>query len=301
MSVSDTTKIGNGSMPCIGFGTYLMTDDECESAIPIAISNGYVHIDTAEYYANHVGIRKGIEVANADRSKLFITDKVSPSIGEDFRTASGDDIKAACKSNLSKLGMTYIDLLLLHHGMTGPEGRMEQWKALISLKSDGIIKYAGVSNWSIKHLSEIKESGLPLPDANQIECHPLCTQSALIAYCRENSITVIAYSSLAPASTWRVAPGHASAKEMVHGVACGEYLQTLVDKYSKSEAQILLKWALQHNYCILPKSVKAERIRENIDLFDFNIDDEDMSKLDSFDENLALAWPAFIGNPLDKP
>jgi 2,5-diketo-D-gluconate reductase A len=301
MSVSDTTKIGNGSIPCIGFGTYLMSDDECEAAIPAAISAGYLHIDTAEYYANHVGIRKGLEAAGADRSKLFITDKVSPSIGEDFHTATGDEIKAACKSNIAKLGMDYVDLLLLHHGMPGPEGRMEHWKAMIDLKNDGIIKYAGVSNWSIKHLSEIKESGLPLPDANQIECHPLCTQKALISYCRENNITVIVYSSLAPATTWRTAAGHDSAKEEVHGVACGEYLQTLVTKYSKSEAQILLKWALQNKYCILPKSTKMERIKENVDLFDFTIDDENMSKLDSFDENLALAWPAFIGNPLDKP
>jgi 2,5-diketo-D-gluconate reductase A len=258
------------------------------------------HIDTAEFYANHLGIAAGLQAAGVDRSTLFITDKVAPTKGTDFSSFKNcSEVKEACKEHCEKLGITYMDLYLIHHGMGGKDVRLDQWKAMCELKKEGMTKYAGVSNFSIKHLEEIKAAGMAMPDANQIEIHPLCLQTELVKYCKENGILSIAYSSLAPASSWRVEPGQGSAKEEAHGAKCGEYIKTLVEKYSVTEAQILLKWALQHGYPILPKSSQEARIAQNADLFGFEIAEVDMTQLDSFDENLALAWPAFIGNPLN--
>lgn len=124
----------------------------------------------------------------------------------------------------------------------------------------------------------------------------MCTQSELIAYMRANGITPIAYSSLAPASTWRTAEGQASAKTAEH-TAHMATVQAMTAKYNISESQLLLKWAVQHEYPIIPKSSSPERIEQNADLFRFNIDEADMATLDGLDQNLALAWP--IGNPLD--
>jgi 2,5-diketo-D-gluconate reductase A len=204
---------------------------------------------------------------------------------------------------LEKLKIEYFDLYLIHHGLGGKDVRLEQWRALLELKSLGLIKNAGVSNFSIKHLEEIKNEGLELPSANQIEIHPLCTQVELIEYCNNNNIVTIAYSSLAPASTWRTDPTHASAKQAdIHATTesiAGKLIKNLCIKYNVQESQILLKWALQHKYPILPKSSQKSRIIDNCNLFHFTIDDNDMSELDALDENAALAWPAMIGNPLN--
>jgi len=304
MNTTQSIGSSDGTIPCVGFGTYLLNDEQCASGVKDALDAGYKHIDTAEFYANHDGISQALKACpNLKRSDLFITDKLSPTKGASFDVfKNGDEVKIACKEHIAKLNCEYLDLYLIHHGMGGKDVRLEQWKALCDLYAEGIIRNAGVSNFSIQHLDEIKEAGMMMPSANQIEIHPLCTQTELIAYCHTNNILPIAYSSLAPASTWRIEEGQGSAKTDEHASSeskAGQLMKELVAKYSVTETQILLKWALQHQYPILPKSSQKGRIIANTDLFSFTIDSNDMHRLDNLDENSALAWPDFIGNPLN--
>lgn len=295
----DAVITGGGKIPQVGLGTYLQSDEEASASVEHALRAGYRHIDTAEFYANHRGIAQGIKKSCVPREQLFITDKVNPGgiFGQAGKTYQ--QVIQRLKDALQLLDTTYVDLFLIHHPGAKAE-RLDQWKALVTLKEQGLTKLAGVSNYSIKHLQEIETAGLPTPDANQIEIHPMCTQTELVAYCQAHNIAVIAYSSLAPSSTWRIAPGQNSAKSTAvsEGSAAKlDVLQNIAAKYAVTEAQLLLRWAVQHGYGILPKSSKPERILQNMQLFHFTIAEEDMATLDALDENLPMAWPA--GNPLD--
>jgi len=261
---------------------------------------GYAHIDTAEFYANHLGIAAGMKAAGVDRSKIFITDKLAPDFGGWGTWKGFEESLAACKAHVQKLEIEYVDLYLIHHAYSGKEKRVEQWRALCELKKSGLCKHIGVSNFSQGHIEELLEAGLETPEVNQIEIHPLCTQEPLVAYCRKSGILPVAYSSLAPATTWRTEPNQNSSKtaDTVHAQSkLGALMPRLMTKYSVTEAQLLLKWAYQHGYPIIPKSVRRERIAANADLFNFTISVEDIEALDACDENKPLAWPGM--NPLD--
>ena len=212
LSIQSTVTLKNGSkIPLLGYGTYLCTTEEAEHGVSVALAAGYRHIDTAEYYNNHEGIALAIDKSGIKREEIFITDKISPGgiFGQADRTY--DETRELVLHNLKRLNTTYIDLFLLHHAFAKIE-RLNQYRALLDLQKDGFIKEVGVSNWNINHIEEIVAAGLPLPSANQIEIHPLCTQSTLISYLKSNGILPIAYSSLAPLSTWRTAEGQLSAK-----------------------------------------------------------------------------------------
>ena len=293
-----------GSIPLVGFGTYLLTNEQCETAVLKALQVGYRHIDTAEFYNNHEGIAKAIAASGMKREDIFITDKVSPDGAFGAPCKTYDGVMQSLKTRLAMLNIEYVDLYLLHHPFAKEE-RINQWRALVDAQKQGLIKHIGVSNWSERHIEEIKaaDPNLPYPAVNQIEVHPLCTQSSLIPYLKSKDIIPVAYSSLAPASSWRVDPGQASSKnkdDMSHS----PIFQRILAKYEKdavivTESQLLLKWAIQHGYPILPKSSKPERIEDNAKLFHFTISDQDMIELDAMDRNTPMAWP--IGNPLDAP
>ena len=152
-----------------------------------------------------------------------------------------------------------------------------------------------MSNFNEAHIEAIKAAGMKVPEVNQIEIHPLCTQEPLIAYCKANKILPIAYSSLAPTASWRVDPGQASSKTETETQGAA-LLESLAAKYQISQAQCLLKWALQKGYPILPKSSKLERIQENACLFHFTLEEADIAGLDALNEDKPYAWP--IGNVL---
>jgi len=260
-----------------------------------ALQCGYRHIDTAEFYANHAGIAKGIAAAGVPREELFITDKLNPGGIFGSPGVSYDGTMASLHKSLELLQTSYLDLYLIHH--PGAKGeRLEQWRALCDAQAQGLMKTIGVSNFSQKHIEEIRAADMRLPEANQIELHPLCTQTLLLQYLKENNIQPIAYSSLAPCSSWRVDEGQMSAKTAQHSKHI-PLMGELTSKYAVSEAQLLLRWALQRGYPILPKSSKPERVEANAQLFHFSIDAEDMLQLDALDVDAALAWP--VGNPLN--
>lgn len=299
LSIESTVGLrSRARMPLLGLGTYLQDSEKAKVSVRAALSAGYRSIDTAEYYDNHDGIGIAIIESGIPRSEIFITDKVSPGgiFGAPARTF--EEIIETCKLSLARIQTSYFDLYLLHHGMAGPDARLSQYRALLELQKLGLVKDIGVSNFSESHIREIADAGLPLPSVNQIEIHPLCTQSHLIQYLRTNNIIPVAYSSLAPLSTWRVEVNQASGKTATD-TGHAALMEEIAKKYGVSSAQLLLRWALQHGYPILPKSDSSHRILHNATLYSFSLDVDDLSSLDGLDQNKCFAWP--VGNPLDSP
>ena len=290
------------TIPNIGLGTYMMSPDEAEMMTYEAIKVGYRHIDTAEVYRNEKGVAGGIKKAISDnivkRSDLFITTKVFPGNerwGQKQKTY--EDVLEALNKSLDRLELSYVDLYLIHSAHAD-QTRLEQWKALIDLKQQEYIKFAGVANWNINHLEEVKQNGLLLPDTNQIELHPWAQQPELVSYLRENSVHIIAYSSLVPLSTWRAKEGENSLKtsEMdAEGISVDSLFKTLANKYKVKESQLLLQWALQNKYAVLPKTIKISRLEENYN-FSFFIEDDDMLLIEKENKGGGITWE--WGDPL---
>lgn len=281
------------AIPAVGFGTYLISNDDAEGAIMSAIAAGYRHIDTASGYRNEesvgAGIRNGLEAEGLSRTELFVTAKLwpgNPAWGDAPKT--GTQTIAECNASLSRLGLDYVDLYLIH-APYGGDMRLEQWRALLELQASGKVRSVGVSNFNESHLDEIAAAGLPMPDANQIELHPWSQKPGLLAHMAKHDIAPIAYSSLVPLSTWRTEPGQDSAKtdEMK---ADNTAFKDMAEKYGVSEAQLLLRWGVQNGYAVLPKSLNPERMRQNLDLFTFTIDDADMAQMATMDRGDGVAW-----------
>lgn len=286
------------AMPAVGFGTYLISNDDAEVAVSAAIQAGYRHIDTASGYQNEetvgAGIRSGLAAAGIAREDLFVTAKLwpgNPAWGDAPKT--GAQTLAECDASLGRLGLDYVDLYLIH-APYGGDLRLEQWRALLDLQKNGKARAVGVSNFNEQHLEEIRDAGLPMPDANQIELHPWSQKPDLIAYMADKGIAPIAYSSLVPLSTWRVEEGQASAKTDQMRTD-GTAFQAMALKYAVSEAQLLLRWGVQRGYGVLPKSLNPDRMRQNIDLFSFAIDDADMALMATMDRGDGVAWAS--GDP----
>ena len=296
------TNRKNRYVPSIGLGTYNMTPEEAEKMTYESIMHGYRHIDTAAVYRNEeavgVGLKRATTELNLNREDIFVTTKLWPGglIKVDRIRNYEGSIKSFEKS-LLKLGLDYIDLYLIH-SPHGKNKRIEQWQALIDIKEQEKVKHIGVSNWGINHLEEIIQENLPLPDANQIELHPWSQKPELVNYLREKDIDIIAYSSLVPLSTWRHKDGENSkkTKEMQQISAADDSpFKLLANKYNVTEAQLLLKWALELGYSILPKSIQSKRMKENFDL-DFSISQDDMDYINTLDQGGSVTWE--YGDPL---
>jgi len=289
-------------IPFVGFGTYLITDADAAPAVSAAIGAGYRHIDTAEWYRNEVGVGAGIRQALAaeglTRGDLFVTTKLWPgnsAWGQTPKTT--ESTIAALNDSLARLELDFVDLYLIHAPFD-PDQRLAQWRGLVELQQQGKTRTIGVSNFSIKHIEALKAAGLPVPAANQIELHPWSQKPTLVQYLNDQGITPIAYSSLVPLSTWRASPGQESAKT-AHMRAEGERadapFKVMAEKYGVGEAQVLLRWALQKGFPVLPKSLQVERMRTNIDLFGFAIDADDMAAIEAMDRGDGVAWS--VGDP----
>ena len=296
------TNITNQYVPSIGLGTYNMSSEEAKFTTIHALKHGYRHIDTAAVYRNEDGVAKGLNTfindSDLKREDIFITTKLWP--GGLVKVDRIKDYTGTVKSfekSLMRLNLDYIDLYLIHspHGKTK---RLEQWRALVDLKEAGKIKHIGVSNWGINHLSELKENDLPMPDANQIELHPWSQKPELVKFLRNENIDIIAYSSLVPLSTWRHKDGENSKKtNEMHEIGLSENspFKVLAEKYDVTEAQFLLKWAVQNNYAVLPKSINIERVKQNFEL-NFLIDQSDMEYITTLDKGDSITWE--YGDPL---
>ena len=295
-------KSKNHIVPRIGLGTYNMNSQEAEDMSYAAIKYGYRHIDTAAVYRNEDGVGRALkriyEDTDLKRSDLTITTKLWPGglVKVDRVKNNVGAIKSLDKS-LRNLDEDYVDLYLIH-SPHAKNKRLEQWETLLTQQEQGKVKNIGVSNWGINHIEELNDKGYPLPSANQIEIHPWSQKPELVSYLKENDIDIIAYSSLVPLSTWRHKDGENSLKtdEMYKdGNDLESPFKTMASKYDVTEAQVLLKWALQLGYAILPKSIQIDRMQENFEL-DFRIDEEDMNLIEQLDRGGSVTWE--YGDPL---
>jgi 2,5-diketo-D-gluconate reductase A len=298
ISKSARNKIG---MPLIGFGTYQLSIDQAEVCVSEAINTGFRHIDSAQAYENEEGtgrgIKKGLQAAGITREDIFVTTKLFPgyklwgSPEKNYEQTIG-----TLKRQLKQLQLDYVDLYLIHAPLA--ELRLEQWKALMELKKIGLTKHIGVANYNEEAIKEILDAGLAKPEANQIEFHPICAQVELTRYMKENSIEPIAYSSLAPLSTWRVEEGQGGEVLAEIKKEAQSVINEIATNLKVSQAQLLLRWGIQHGYSVLTKSSKPERIKENIAVFNFKIPDKDMKCMDKLNQNHAIAWAASGVNPM---
>ena len=295
-------NINNHIIPRIGLGTYNMNSNEAEEMSYAALEYGYRHIDTAAVYRNEDGVGRALKRIFDDtdlvRKDITITTKLWPGglVKVDRIKNREGTIKSLDKS-LRNLDLDYVDLYLIH-SPHGKSKRLDQWETLLSQQEQDRVKNIGVSNWDINHIEELNDKGYPLPSANQIELHPWSQKPKLVSYLEEKGIDIIAYSSLVPLSTWRHKDGENSLKtdEMYRDSEDAESpFKKLALQYSVSEAQILLKWALQLGYAILPKSIKMNRMKNNFDL-NFTISEEDMALIQQLDRGGSVTWE--YGDPL---
>lgn len=255
-------QLSNGvEIPIIGFGTYKLQNenDEACNIIKEAINSGYTSIDTASFYNNEEGVGKGIREAGIPREELFVTTKVW--IDDD---GYENTINAFNKS-LDKLGLEYIDLYLVHWPT---ENIKETWRAMEYLYKEKKVRAIGVCNFTVKQLEEIIGFSEINPMVNQVEIHPKRSEKELLKVCKRHNIVVQAWSPI-----------------MRGQLSSNNIIKQLSQKYNKSKAQIILRWHLQNNVIAIPKTSKLNRIKENIDIFDFHIEKEDMDKIDSINKN----------------
>ncbi|KIY62838.1 Aldo/keto reductase [Cylindrobasidium torrendii FP15055 ss-10] len=260
-------------MPCVGLGVY--QNYTTQASVLEALRYGYRHIDSAQAYRNEAHVGAAVhESAGVQREDVFVTTKcISKNHGYE-KTPKGVD------ESLRKFGFDYVDLFLIHNPHSGKDLRLETYRALLECKASGKIRSVGVSNYGVQHLEEIRAAGYEMPAVNQIELHPLCQQKPIVEYCRKNMIIVQAYSPL------------------IQGKMDNPIFNALALKYRRDVAQILIRWSLQKGFVPLPKSATPQRIKSNLQVFDFVLTEEDMAQLDSLDQGKdgAVTW-----NPVDVP
>ncbi|TCS82117.1 diketogulonate reductase-like aldo/keto reductase [Tepidibacillus fermentans] len=264
-NITDSTVLHNGvKMPWLGLGVYKAKEgEEVENAVKTALKVGYRSIDTAAFYDNEVGVGKAIRESGVQREEIFITTKV-------WNNRQGyESTLQAFEESRKKLGVEYVDLYLIHWPVKGKY--KETWKALEKLYKDGYVKAIGVSNFQIHHLEDVMADAEIIPMVNQVEFHPRLTQKELLHFCKTHNIQLEA---------WR---------PLMQGQIFNEpTIVELANKYSKKPSQIVLRWDLQHGVVTIPKSVHEDRIKENADIFDFELDTEDMLAIDELNENQRL-------------
>ena len=255
-------RLNDGSdVPQFGFGVFQIPADQTVTAVRTALDAGYRHIDTAQMYGNEAEVGRAIAESGVPREEIFVTTKL------DNSRHGYDAALGALDESLRRLRFDHVDLFLIHWPRP-QEGRyVETWTALEKLKADGKATSIGVSNFTVEHLDRLADRTGTVPAVNQIELHPQFPQAALRAYHAEHGIATEAWSPIGQG---------------------GELLQdgrlrALADEHGRSPAQVVLRWHIQLGNIVFPKSVTPERIRENIDVFDFSLSADDMAVLDGLD------------------
>jgi diketogulonate reductase-like aldo/keto reductase len=266
-SLQTRIKLNNGvQIPILGLGVFQAPiGDETQQAVLWALEAGYRHIDTAAIYANEADVGEAIKTSGIPREQIFVTTKLWNS------EHGAKHARHAISSSLTRLGLDYVDLYLIHWPVQGL--RTETWKALEGFVAEGKCRAIGVSNYMVHHLEELLSRSQVVPAVNQIEVSPFNYKKDLIRFCADKGIVVEAYSPLTQGQRF----DHPA-------------IVAAAAKYKRSPAQILIRWALQHDLVVLPKSVKKERIGENAAVFDFSIAPEDMEILDGLHEGLHTGW-----------
>ncbi len=256
-----TFKLHNGvAMPYFGLGVYLAEDgQEVVNAVKWALDAGYRHIDTAAVYHNEEGVGRGIAESGLKREEVFLVSKV-------WNSDQGyESTLKAFDASLQRLGTDYLDLYLVHWPVDGKY--KDTWRALEKLYAEKKVRAIGVSNFLQHHLEDLMETAETVPMVNQMEFHPYLVQQELIDFCRKHKIQYEAWSPMMQGNIFKQ-------KEF----------EALADKYGRSIAQVVLRWDLQKGVVTIPKSSKKERIIANSQVFDFELSQEDMDRLDAMDK-----------------
>ena len=266
MSIPSLKLSDGNEIPQVGLGLWRVgKEDEFQTSFAAATEAGYLHFDTAQIYGNEEALGDALNSTGLAREAVWITTKISVE-----RIALGLTARSFVGS-LKKLQTDYVDLLLLHFPVT--LGRKKAWLELENIKAEGGAKSIGVSNYTIKHLEEMKLYATEMPVVNQVELHVFLQQPELLEYCREHGIVVEAYSPLA------------------HGKKMDDpTIIAIAQKHHKSYAQIMLRWCVDKGFVVLPKSVTPERVQQNVDIFDSQLDEEAMKRLAALDQNLRTCW-----------
>ncbi|MEO3762223.1 aldo/keto reductase [Streptomyces sp. B5E4] len=262
MSNVPTITLNNGvAMPQLGFGVWQVPDTEAETAVRTALDAGYRSIDTAAIYGNEEGTGKALTESGVPREELFVTTKLwNSDQGYDAALRAFDD-------SLRRLGLDHVDLYLIHWPAPAQDKYPETWRALEKIYADGRARAIGVSNFHPSHLQRVLDEGTVAPALNQVELHPDFAQADVRAFHAAHGIATEAWSPLGQGK----------------GLLDDPVLRGLGEKHGRSPAQVVLRWHLQLGNVVIPKSVTPSRIRENIDVFGFELDDADMAAVAGLD------------------
>ena len=261
-----SVKLNNGvQMPILGFGVFQITDEEeCEQVVYDAIQTGYRLIDTAASYLNEEAVGRGIKRSGVSREELFITTKLW------VQDTGYEATKKAFENSLKRLQLDYLDLYLIHQPYGDVHG---SWRAMKDLYREGKVRAIGVSNFQEDRLMDIIVHNEITPAVNQIETHPFHQQIESTAFMKENNVQAEAWGPFAEGKN-----------DMFHN----ETLASIGEKYNKSVAQVVLRWLTQRDIVTIPKTVRKERMEENLNIFDFELSEEDMNKIVTLNEKESL-------------
>jgi len=250
------------SIPQLGFGVFQIPPEDTAAAVRTALDAGYRHIDTAQMYENEEGVGEGIRQSGLARGDVFVTTKLA-------NDAHGhENAITALKGSLRRLGTDYVDLYLIHWPLPHRDEFVRTWQGFEEIRRAGLARAIGVSNFQPAHLDRLAEQTATVPAVNQIELHPALQQTELRAYHRAHGIATEAWSPLAQG-----------------GVLDDPVITDLAGKHGRTPAQVVLRWHLQLGNIVFPKSVTLERIHENIDVFGFELDPDDLVSLTKLDDD----------------
>ena len=248
-------------IPALGFGVFQIPQEQTKDAVVNAIQAGYRHIDTAQSYMNETEVGEGIKASGIDRSELFVTTKVW------IENVNYEDTLKSIERSLERLQLDYIDLVLIHQPYNDVYG---SWKALEELQENGKIKAIGVSNFGVDRVVDLGIHNNVQPQVNQIEINPFHQQEDEVQSLQKEGVLVEAWAPFA---------------EGKNNLFSNETLQNIGDKYGKSIAQVVLRWLVEKDIVVLAKSVNPERMKQNLDIFDFELTDEDKAQIATLDSN----------------
>lgn len=263
MALAPVIELNDGNrIPQIGLGTWPLNDREVSDAVVRAAEAGYRHIDTAVRYGNEAGVGSGIRASGLDRAEFFITTKL------DGEFQGGDLAVAGLEGALKRLNLDYVDLLLIHWPLPRRGDFISTWKTFERLQGEGKARSIGVSNFKPAHLEKLMWETDVVPAVNQIQLNPSVTRSADCAYNERHGIATESYSPLGAGS----------------GLLSAPVLNRIAGKHGRTVSQVVLRWHVQKGLVAIPKSADPQRMTENIDVFDFALDEEDLTAISTLDE-----------------
>ena len=265
-SVPNRTLNDGHSIPQLGFGVFQIEPEQTAEAVSRALEVGYRHIDTAEMYGNERGVGEAVRASGLDRAEVFITSKLNN------RFHRPEDARREFARTLSELGVDYVDLFLIHWPLpTLYDGDfVSTWKALEEFQADGRARSIGVSNFQIAHLERLAAEADRVPAVNQIELHPYLLNAQVSAYDEAHNIATEAWSPIAQGA-----------------VLHDPVITAIAERLGKSPAQVVLRWHIQRGNIVFPKSTTPARIKENFDIFDFELEADELAKITALDKGEA--------------